>query len=263
MKNLLISAITGFIMINAQISLSAQNQLTWPKGKKMALSLTFDDGRGSQVNGGTALLDKYGVKATLYVMPNAIEKNTSLWKKAAENGHEIGNHSSLHPCSGNFAWSRNRALEEYTLEKMQKELLESNEQLHQMIGIKPESFAYPCGQKFVGNNEKTQSYVPLVYQIFSSGRGWRDEAPNDPAYLNMAQLTGVEMDGKNFDEILPMIKDASEKGYWLILAGHEMGKGGNQTTKFSMLEDLIRYAQDPQHGIWIAPVREVTKYLKH
>jgi len=29
------------------------------------------------------------------------------------------------------------------------------------------------------------------------------------------------------------------------------------------LEDLIRYAQDPQHGIWIAPVREVTKYLKH
>ena len=134
MKNLLISVITGFIMLIAQISLSAKNQLTWPKGKKMAISLTFDDGRGSQVNGGTALLDKYGVKATLYVMPNAIEKNVALWKKAAENGHEIGNHSSLHPCSGNFAWSRNRALEEYTFEKMQKELVESNEQLHQKIG---------------------------------------------------------------------------------------------------------------------------------
>jgi peptidoglycan/xylan/chitin deacetylase (PgdA/CDA1 family) len=263
MKNLLISAFASLLIFSMQLSLKAQNKVTWPKGKKMALSLTFDDGRGSQVNGGTALLDKYGVKATLYVMPNAIEKNVALWKKAAENGHEIGNHSSLHPCSGNFAWSRNKALEEYTLEKMQKELVESNEQLHQMIGIKPESFAYPCGQKFVGNNEKTQSYVPLVYQLFSSGRGWRDEAPNDPAYLNMAQLTGVEMDGKNFDEILPMIKEASEKGYWLVLAGHEMGKGANQTNRLSMLEDLIRYAQDPQHGIWIAPVREVTKYLKH
>jgi peptidoglycan/xylan/chitin deacetylase (PgdA/CDA1 family) len=263
MKKWLISAIVAIVFCNGQFSLNAQNKTSWPKGKKMALSLTFDDGRASQVNGGTALLDKYGVKVTLYVMPNAIEKNVVLWKKAAENGHEIGNHSSLHPCSGNFAWSRNKALEEYTLEKMQKELLESNEQLHQMIGIKPESFAYPCGQKFVGTDAKTQSYVPLVYQLFSSGRGWRDEAPNDPAYLNMAQLTGVEMDGKNFDEIMPMIKDATEKGYWLVLAGHEMGKGGNQTTRLSMLEDLIRYAQDPQHGIWIAPVREVVHYLKH
>ena len=133
MKNLLISAFASLLIFSMQLSLKAQNKVTWPKGQKMALSLTFDDGRASQVNVGTALLDKYGVKATLYVMPNAIEKNVALWKKAAENGHEIGNHSSLHPCSGNFAWSRNRALEEYTLEKMQKELLESNEQLHQMI----------------------------------------------------------------------------------------------------------------------------------
>ena len=63
MKNLLICITTGWIIINAQLSLSAQNKVTWPKGKKMALSLTFDDGRGSQVNGGTALLDKYGVKS--------------------------------------------------------------------------------------------------------------------------------------------------------------------------------------------------------
>ena len=140
MKKLLISTFASLLIFSMQLSLKAQNKVTWPKGKKMAISLTFDDGRGSQVNGGTALLDKYGVKATLYVMPNAIEKNVALWKKAAENGHEIGNHSSLHPCSGNFAWSRNRALEEYTLEKMQKELVESNEQLHQNHPVKVYDF---------------------------------------------------------------------------------------------------------------------------
>ena len=68
MKSLLILVTTGFICLIGHFSLNAQNKTIWPKGKKMALSLTFDDGRGSQVNGGTALLDKYGVKATLYVM---------------------------------------------------------------------------------------------------------------------------------------------------------------------------------------------------
>ncbi len=239
-----------------------QAQNRWPTGKKMALSLTFDDARASQVHGGTEVLNKYGVKATFYVMPNAIEKEVALWKKAVRDRHEIGNHSSLHPCSGNFPWSRNKALEEYTLGKMEEELMTSNLELEKLLGVKPESFAYPCGQKYIGTNENTKSYVPLVYKIFRSGRGWRDEAANDPAYLNVAQLTGVEMDGRNFDQILPLIQEATEKGFWLVLAGHEMGTEGNQTTRLSMLEELMRYAQDPQHGIWIAPVNEVLKYLQ-
>jgi peptidoglycan/xylan/chitin deacetylase (PgdA/CDA1 family) len=195
-------------------------------------------------------------------MPNAIEKTLPLWRELVKSGHEIGNHTMFHPCSGNFAWARSKALEEYSLEKMAKELGESNRQIAEMLGVVPESFAYPCGQTFVGNNEKTQSYVPLVYQQFSSGRGWRNEAPNDPAYLNMAQLTGMEMDGKDFDELLPLIQDAAKQGYWLVLAGHEMGIGGNQTTRLSMLEKLIQYAQKPENGIWLAPVKEVTHYLK-
>ena len=145
---------------------------------------------------------------------------------------------------------------------MANELGESNRQISEMLGVVPESFAYPCGQTFVGINENTKSYVPLVHQQFSSGRGWRDEAPNDPAYLNMAQLTGMEMDGQDFEEILPLIQDAAKQGYWLVLAGHEMGTGGNQTTRLSMLEKLIQYAQKPENGIWLAPVKDVTHFLK-
>ena len=246
------------------ISVVAQSQKRtfWPAGKKMALSLTFDDGRGSQVQAGVKLLNQYGAKATFYVMPNAIEKTMPLWRELVKSGHEIGNHTLFHPCSGNFAWSRSTALEEYSLEKMAKELGDSNRQISELLGVVPESFAYPCGQTFVGNNDKTQSYVPLVYRQFSSGRGWRDEAPNDPAYLNMAQLTGMEMDGKDFEELLPFIQDAAKQGHWLILAGHEMGIGGNQTTRLAMLEKLIQYAQKPENGIWLAPVKDVTHFLK-
>ena len=49
---------------------------TWPTGRRVAVSLSFDDGRASQVEGGTALLDRHGVKATFYVVPSAMERNS-------------------------------------------------------------------------------------------------------------------------------------------------------------------------------------------
>ena len=39
----------------------------WPEGKRAAVSLSFDDARASQVDTGTALLNRYDVKATFLV----------------------------------------------------------------------------------------------------------------------------------------------------------------------------------------------------
>ncbi|NIV14989.1 MAG: polysaccharide deacetylase family protein, partial [Aliifodinibius sp.] len=55
---------------------------------------------------GTAFLNKHGVKATFYVVPSAMEGQIDGWKEAVSNGHEIGNHTLNHPCTGNFDWKR-------------------------------------------------------------------------------------------------------------------------------------------------------------
>ncbi len=194
----------------------------WPEGKKMALSLSFDDARLTQIDKGIPLLDQYNVKATFYVSPKAMKQRAEGWRKAAANGHDIGNHSMVHPCSGNFQWSRNRALEDYTLKKMRRELDSASLVIMEVTGVKPHSFGYPCGQKFVGRGKKTKSYVPLIAAMFETGRGWLDEAPNDPAYCDMAKLYGMELDGKSFEEVLKIIETAKNQGGWLIFAGHEM-----------------------------------------
>ena len=250
------------VLANTSFAQTAASSFSWPEGKKVALSLTFDDGRPSQVDAGTALLDAYGAKATFYVVPDAVRQRLDGWKKAVATGHEIGNHSLNHPCTGNFAWARSKALEEYTLKKMRLELLEANKQLKDLLGVQPEVFAYPCGQKFVGRGRETKSYVPVVAELFRSGRGWLDEGPNDPTFLDPAQLTGMEMDGKEFEEILPLLENAKKTGQWVVLAGHEMGESGRQTTRLSMLKKLLEYAQDPANGIWIAPVGTVVKYVE-
>jgi peptidoglycan/xylan/chitin deacetylase (PgdA/CDA1 family) len=235
--------------------------IVWPNGKKVALSLSFDDARLTNVDLGTALLDQYDVKATFFVVPASVKKRLEGWKKAVASGHEMGNHSVNHPCTGNFPWSRHKALEDYTSEKMRAELIEANKQVQELLGVKPEVFAYPCGQTFIGRGRNTQSYVPIVADLFISGRGWLDEAPNDPSYCDMAQITGMEMDGKDFEQIKAILETARESGQWLVLAGHETAESGGQTTRLAMLKKLCEYAKDPANGVWIAPIGTVAKYV--
>ena len=253
-----------FILFPCKILLAQQGESTfaWPEGKQIAISLSFDDARASQVDAGTALLDQYGVKGTFYVVPNSVKQRLEGWKKAVISGHEIGNHSFNHPCTGNFPWSRQKAIENYTLKKMRNELILTNKAIKELLGVEAEVFAYPCGQTYIGRGKNTKSYVPVVSKLFLSGRGWLDEGPNAPQFCDLAQLTGMEMDGKDFDQILPLIENAKKSGAWLVLAGHEMGVSGNQTTRLSMLKKLIEYAQNPANGIWIAPIGTVAKYIK-
>ena len=253
-----------FILFPCKILLAQQGESTfaWPAGKQIAISLSFDDARASQVDVGTALLDQYGVKGTFYVVPNSVKQRLGGWKKAVASGHEIGNHSLNHPCTGNFPWSRQKALEDYTIDEMRKELISANKGIKELLGVEAKVFAYPCGQTFIGRAQSTKSYIPVVSELFLTGRGWLDEGPNDPRFCDFAQLTGMEMDGKDFDQILVLINNAKKTGAWLVLAGHEMGETGGQTTRLSMLKKLIEYAQNPANGIWIAPVGTVAKYIQ-
>src|SRR5688572_3056494 len=98
MKSIVVLLACVCLMVTSSKSQSTP-PIKWPDGKRVAVSLSFDDGRLSQIDKGTALLDKYNVKATFYVMPSSVKERLEGWKKAAANGHEIGNHSLTHPCS--------------------------------------------------------------------------------------------------------------------------------------------------------------------
>ena len=247
-----------FLFLPAQSGSSFQ----WPEGKKAALSLSFDDARLSNVDVGTPLFRKSGTKVTFYVVPSGMETRMEEWKQAVADGHEIGNHTLYHPCSGNFPWARAKALENYNLATMRRELATASQKIEEMLGVKPTSFAYSCGQTFVGRGQNTQSYVPLIAELFTSGRGWMNESSNDPVFAAMAQIQGVEMDGKDFEtEIKPLLEAAVESGSWLVLAGHEIGEGGRQTTRVAMLEKLIEYVQQSDNGIWMAPVGTIADYV--
>ena len=234
----------------------------WPDGKRAAVSFTFDDGRASQLDTGLALMREYGVRVTFYVMPGSVEQRLDRWKTAVTDGHEIGNHSVLHPCSGNFAFAREKALETYSIGQMEDELALASAQIEELLGVKPVSFAYPCGQTYVGRGVNTQSYVPVVARLFESGRGWLDEAANDPAFCDTAQLLSMSIDNKRVDEILPLLENTLKQGHWLILTGHEMDTEGSQTTYLETLRRALEYLGERPGDFWVAPVRDVVRHVE-
>jgi peptidoglycan/xylan/chitin deacetylase (PgdA/CDA1 family) len=244
------------------VAQNARSDFHWPQGKKVAVSLSFDDARTSQVDVGVPLFDRYGARVTFYVVPDNMKNRLDAWKSAAGKGYEIGNHTASHPCTGNFAFSRNKALEDYTLAMMENELDSANRETEQLLGIKSTAFAYPCGQKFVGRGAETKSYVPLVARRFRTGRGFRDEGANNPSVCDFSQLLGVESDGMSFEEMKKAVLPAAESGGWLVFAGHEIGNPGNQTTQSAALEQFLKYAKDPASGIWLDTVDNIGKYVQ-
>jgi len=234
-------------------------KLPWPKGLRAAVSLTFDDARLSQVDTLIPILDRAGVKGTFYVSMDNMTRRLEGWKKAVRTGHEIGNHTLTHPCTGNYPAFRFNALEEMNIDAMAKEIDGAQQAIVKALGVEPRSFAYPCGQTFVGRGQNVQSYVPLVAGRFLSGRKWLNEHANDPAFCDLAQLLAFESDGKPFEALKSLLDTAAAEGSWIIFVGHEVGDGGYQTTLASAIEELCRYCREPANGLRLDTVGAIAE----
>jgi len=84
-------------------TLSAQTSTTW-NGKSCAVVLTYDDGLNIDLTNVIPALDSLGLKGTFYISDYFYGLNAQIdgWRKAAAEGHELGNHTIWHPCDGSL-----------------------------------------------------------------------------------------------------------------------------------------------------------------
>jgi len=47
-----------------------------------------------------------------------------------------------------------------------------------------------------------------------------------------------------------------------VLAGHDIGEPGVQTTRVGLLEKLLPYLRDPANGFWTAPMGAVAHAIR-
>jgi peptidoglycan/xylan/chitin deacetylase (PgdA/CDA1 family) len=96
-------SILSYFFLNC-ITISAQSSTTW-NGKKCAVVLTYDDGLNVHLTNVIPALDSVGLRGTFYISNylNAMNAQIPKWRAAAGEGHELGNHTVYHPCTGGRA----------------------------------------------------------------------------------------------------------------------------------------------------------------
>ena len=144
---------------------------------------------------------------------------------------------------------------------MAKQIEGANDQIEMLLGVKSKTFAYPCGQTFVGRGLDVQSYVPLVAERFLVGRGYLSESSNDPTIVDLSQTMGTAFDGMDFPQMKKVVDDAIKQGRWVIFVGHDIGQRAFQTTDTNAIELLCKYLKEPNNGIWLGTVDEIGEYI--
>ena len=236
----------------------------WPNAAQAAISLTFDDARTSQLDTGIPLLNKYGLHGTFFLSPDIAESRLADWQAAALNGHEMGNHTLTHPCSDcyDFSHDRGNGLEFYDLERIAADIDAANEWIRERFGAAPRTFAYPCGQTYVGRGREHQSYVPLVAERFLAGRVFCHSIPNPPNRVDLAQVWSEDADRRRPGDVLPLLEDCLARGHWLVLTAHDVAPEHTQGIPPETLESICRWAREKGDAVWVDTMAAVAAHLK-
>src|SRR5207247_9646272 len=168
---------------------------------------TVDDGLASHRDTVLSMLEDLDLRATFYVNPAGSEDDPDLdaswqdrlgrWSEAAAFGHEIGNHSLLHPCSLNIdiarEWGAEGAgLRDWDLTRIGSDIEEAQRRIATTFpGQAATSFAYPCYETSVGVGVDRVSYVPLVARAFVAARANGElsgSLANDPEVCDLHLL---------------------------------------------------------------------------
>jgi len=241
--------------------------ISWPGGVKAAVSLTFDHAFPSQLDRAIPILEAHGLRASFYVNIGRVRKRLDGWRNAVASGHEVGNHTLRHPCSGDYAFERSRRqendLEIYTLEAVENDIEAANAEIRRLLGVSPRTFAYPCGEMFVGRGEGTQSYVPVVARLFLAGRGFGLDFTNSPGYCDLAKVNALASDGYTFEMYMRQVNKAGARGDWVIFCGHAIGDTrGPDTTLAGELDRLCAWLDGNRKLVWTGTVAEVADYIE-
>lgn len=224
---------------------------TWSGFRKGAASFTFDDGAPSHVSDAGPMFKKYGYKATFNVVVNW-NPNWSGFQDLADEGHEIASHSNSH--------SNNMSGEEAS----SKKTIEGK--IKQKYGII--TVAYPnCNVP----NESAVLQNYIVGRICNgSWKGMNDEMGKDGP-SNWAQvpatMTGSEGQLKSTNDFTGRMQKVIQSNGWAAFLTHGFqGKNnGNATyspTDINAIDGALKWAQQNDKDIWVAPMGHVAMYLK-
>jgi peptidoglycan-N-acetylglucosamine deacetylase len=230
--------------------------------KKCAVVLTYDDALNVHLDNAIPLLDSLQLKGTFYLSAYApaCKNRINDWRKAAEHGHELANHTLFHPCRGGAGreWVvPERDLDKYSMQRTLEEIRMTNVFLEAIDGKKKRTFAYPCGDMTVDG----VSYVNEIKDDFVAARGVESKMLNIQQF-DLFNTGAFGINGQSGEEMIALVEKAKASNSVIVFLFH--GVGGEHGLNVALREHkkLLQYLKKNEKEIWTAPFLEVMEYAK-
>jgi peptidoglycan/xylan/chitin deacetylase (PgdA/CDA1 family) len=233
------------------------------KGKKCAVVLTYDDALNVHLDNAIPALDSVGLKGTFYlsVYSPGCSKRIEDWRKAAARGHELANHTLYHPCNSNKpgrSWvTPDQALEKYSMARIVKEIRMTNVFLEAIDGKTKRTFAYPCGEKSVGDS----SYVDKIKSDFIAARGVTKEMATSKT-IDYYNVGAYGISGESGQQLIAIVKEAMAKNMLVVFLFHGVGGEHGANVDLKAHSQLVHFLKEHQKEIWTTTFLEVTEHMK-
>jgi peptidoglycan/xylan/chitin deacetylase (PgdA/CDA1 family) len=243
---------------------AAAENFRWPNGAKAAVSLAYDDAADSQLDHAIPALNRHGVKGTFYLRLSSptIAQRLPEWRAAAQQGHELANHSLFHQCRRSQperGWVEpHRDLDTTSVAQMRDQVTLANTMLYAIDGRRERTFTAPCGDLLAGGQE----YLPAVKSEFvaikaSIGRG----AVPSMAALDPYRVPVVAPVGLTGQQLIAMVKEAADRGTMISFTFHGIG-GDHLANSSAAHEELVKYLAANRKVYWTDTFLNIMKHVK-
>lgn len=255
MKKLLI-----LFLFQCVLQTQAQFNPAWG-GKKCAVVLTYDDALDVHLDNAIPLLDSLNLRGTFYLTAyaDASKKRAGDWKKAADKGHELGNHTLFHPCAGGPGreWLQPEYdMNKYTVRRMEDEIRMTNVFLENIDHKKKRTFAFTCGDMKIGDS----SFINGMKADFAAARAVRHEMHK----IHEVDLYNVDcygVNGETGEQMIQWVKKAVETNSLLVILFHGVGGAHSLNVSLEAHRTLLTYLKQNEKDIYIAPMVTVAEHI--
>ena len=254
----------GLAFVGASPAHAQEASFAWPGGARAAVSLAYDDALDSQLDNAIPTLDRHGIKGTFFLQLSSepVSRRMGDWRAAARGGHELGNHSLFHQCSGagpDRAWvAPHRNLDTTTREQMQDQVLLANTFLSAIDGRRERTYTAPCFDvQALGGD-----YLPALHASFvaiKAGNG--PSVPASMAAVDPYRVASVAPVGASGAELIALVKQAGERGTMIAFTFHGIG-GDHLSVSTQAHEELVRFLAAHRREYWTDTFLNIMKHVR-
>lgn len=255
-------ALAATLLFAGRAASYAQGPSVW-NNKQCAVVLTYDDAIDADLDNVVPALDSLQLRGTFYLIgaSPAVAHRVAEWRRAAQHGHELGNHTLFHPCDGrrpNRSWvSPDHDLSTYTTGRAVDEIRANNTLLAAIDGKSARTFAYPCGDRQTGN----AFFFDQLKNDFVAARG-PDPGLQTPAQVQLDNIHCYGINGESAEYLIDLVKKAQQSHTLLVFTFHGVGGGHVINVGLPAHRQLLRYLRAHEKDIWVAPMVEVAEKIK-